>query len=191
MQHITKALLACALAGVLGLGLAAPGVAAPLEQGTGRDAGSEDIEDFCGSSGTVTRTFEVHFSFLVNPRGKDGIPYFLENLQGTETFARPSTGGGLRHEFRVTNKDQKIIDNGDGTLTILVQSTGSDKFYWLHGPRFISAGLVSFEILIDHGGTPTDPSDDEFLDFLGYVALHGRLDTLYRDFCEDWFAFTG
>ena len=39
---------------------------------------------------------------------------------------------------------------------------------------------MRFKILIDHGGTPTDPSDDEFLEFLGVVKEStGRSD----DFC--------
>ncbi|HJR95736.1 MAG TPA: hypothetical protein VJ807_09890 [Gaiellaceae bacterium] len=42
-------------------------------------------------------------------------------------------------------------------------------------------GQVRVEILIDHGGTPTDPSDDEELAFLGVVKESpGRND----DFCE-------
>ena len=42
-------------------------------------------------------------------------------------------------------------------------------------------GQTRVEILVDHGGTPTDPSDDEFLEFLGVVKEStGRSD----DFCE-------
>ena len=37
------------------------------------------------------------------------------------------------------------------------------------------------EVLIDDGGTPTDPFDDEFLEFLGVVKEStGRSD----DFCD-------
>jgi hypothetical protein len=42
-------------------------------------------------------------------------------------------------------------------------------------------GQERFEIRVDHGGTPTDPSDDAFLEFLGVVKEStGRTD----DFCE-------
>lgn len=42
-------------------------------------------------------------------------------------------------------------------------------------------GQTRVEILVDHGGTPTDPRDDEFLEFLGVVKEStGRND----DFCE-------
>jgi hypothetical protein len=38
-------------------------------------------------------------------------------------------------------------------------------------------GQVRFELLVDHGGTPTDPSDDEFLGLV--KGSTGRTD----DFC--------
>ena len=42
-------------------------------------------------------------------------------------------------------------------------------------------GQIRLEILVDHGGTPNDPSDDEFLADLGVVkGSTGRSD----DFCE-------
>jgi hypothetical protein len=72
--------------------------------------------------------------------------------------------------FNFISKDLKVTDKGDGTLTILVMSTGSSK---VHGPDsgflFNDPGQIRFEVLIDHGGTPTDPSDDEFLEFRGFV----------------------
>jgi hypothetical protein len=41
-------------------------------------------------------------------------------------------------------------------------------------------GQIRFEVLIDHGGTPTDPLDDEFVADLGVVkGSTGRSD----DFC--------
>jgi hypothetical protein len=41
-------------------------------------------------------------------------------------------------------------------------------------------GQIRYEILIDHGGTPADPTDDGFIEFLGVVKEStGRTD----DFC--------
>ena len=80
------------------------------------------------------------------------------------------------------DKDLRVTDNGDGTLTILILSTGNAVLYGENGKVIArNSGQVRFEILIDHGGTPTDPSDDEFLEFLGVVKdSTGRSD----DFCE-------
>jgi hypothetical protein len=56
---------------------------------------------------------------------------------------------------------------------------------------FLVAGMFRFEFLVDHGGTPTDPSDDEELEFVGVVKEAGRADTANRDFCEDIHEFIG
>jgi hypothetical protein len=76
----------------------------------------------------------------------------------------------------------KVTDNGDGTLTILVMGTGNSTLYGPEGNAIArDPGQIRFEVLIDHGGTPSDPSDDEFLEFLGDVKPStGRSD----DFCE-------
>jgi hypothetical protein len=34
---------------------------------------------------------------------------------------------------------------------------------------FLDAGTFRFRLLVDHGGTPTDPFDDVLLEFLGFV----------------------
>ena len=82
----------------------------------------------------------------------------------------------------VRDKDQRVTDNGDGTLTILVLTTGNEVLYGEDGKAIArNPGQLRFEFLVDHGGTPTDPSDDEFLEFLGVVKdSTGRND----DFCE-------
>jgi hypothetical protein len=56
---------------------------------------------------------------------------------------------------------------------------------------FRNPGQVRFELLVDHGGTPSDPSDDEFLEFLGVVkGSTGRNDLEGRNFCDDLREFT-
>jgi len=74
-----------------------------------------------------------------------------------------------------------VTDNGDGTLTILVLGTGNDVVYGPDGKAIArDPGQTRFEILVDDGGTPTDPSDDKFIADLGVVkGSTGRTD----DFC--------
>ena len=65
---------------------------------------------------------------------------------------------------RVINHDLRVTDNGDGTLTILFQATGNDVIYGADGKAIgRNPGQIRLEFLVDHGGTPTDPSDDVFL----------------------------
>ena len=79
------------------------------------------------------------------------------------------------------NKDLRVTDNGDGTLTILALATGNDVFYGPDGKAIgRNPGQIRVEILVDHSGTPTDPSDDVFLAEELVKGSTGRSD----DFCE-------
>ena len=79
---------------------------------------------------------------------------------------------------RVMEKDLRVTDSGDGTWTILVFATGSSSVYDATGKAIArNPGQFRYEILVDHGGTPSDPSDDKFLEFLGVVKeSNGRTD---------------
>lgn len=177
--------LVCAVALALGLA-AAPASAKPIERGHFLDSGSEVESDFCGDL-TVRIDFEVRVSFLFNPHGPDGLAYFMENVHGWVSFTNVANGKTLTSVFDNVVKDLKVTDNGDGTLTILVMATGSNKIYGPDGRLlFNDPGQIRFEVLIDHGGTPADPSDDEFITDLGLVkGSTGRNDLEGLDFCAD------
>lgn len=139
--------------------------------------------DFCGSEG-LTVEFATHTVGRVHavPHGPEGLPYFGFNLKVTEVVTNLANGNSVTSFATIRDKDQRVTDNGDGTLTILVLTTGNAVLYGEDGKAIArNPGQTRFEILIDHGGTPTDPSDDEFLEFLGEVkGSTGRSD----DFCE-------
>ena len=97
----------------------------------------------------------------------------------------------FRHEFAGTDRDQEVVDNGDGTLTIQVQLTGPDRYYLDDELMFVDTGMVRFRILIDDGGTPMDPTDDEEIGSLGLDAVTGLRQTDGRDFCADMAEFLG
>lgn len=75
-----------------------------------------------------------------------------------------------------------MTDNGDGTLTILTLGTGNDVYYGPDGDVIgEEPGSDPVRVHRRPRGTPTDPSDDEFLVDLGIVkGSTGRSD----DFCE-------
>jgi hypothetical protein len=183
---------AVGLALVLVLSTASVVLARPLEKGQFHESTSEVIEDFCGDL-TVRFEEEVRGSFLFNPHGPDGLAYLSENVHGTQVFTNLANGKTFTQVFSTLVKDLKVTDNGDGTLTILVLATGSSKVYGPDGKLLFSdPGQIRFELLIDHGGTPTDPSDDEELEFLGIVkGSTGRNDLQGRDFCADIHEFIG
>lgn len=166
--------------------------AKPLEHGKFEDVSSQVIEEFCGDL-TVREDVDIFGTFLLNPRGPNGFPYFLETVHGSVSWTNLANGLTFTSVFNFTTKDLKITDNGNGTFTILVSNAGGAKIYGPNGKLLFSAdGLEWFEILIDNGGTPTDPSDDEFIEFLGVVKEStGTNDTQGRDFCDDIHEFIG
>jgi hypothetical protein len=180
------------LAAALTVGLSVPAAAAkPFEHERFHEQFSEVIEGFCNGL-TVRHDVDVRGSVRANARGRDRLVYFAEHLHGLESFTNLANRKTftLRFDFQV--KDQRVTDNQDGTLTILVKTPGRQTVIGPDGRKlFLDAGATWFEVLVDHAGTPTDPSDDEFLEFLGIVKAAGRQDTAGRDFCDDIREFIG
>jgi hypothetical protein len=144
---------------------------------------SEIFTNFCGVPG-LTVEFETTSSGHAHgvTHGRNGLVYFGAQIRQTQLVTNLANGNTVRSAATFVDKDLRITDNGDGTLTILILSTGNAVLYGEDGKVIArDPGQVRFEILIDHGGTPTDPEDDEFIEFLGEVkASTGRSD----DFCE-------
>jgi len=141
------------------------------------------LDDFCDIEGlTVEVAFVLDGRVHAVPHGPDGLAYFVSHGTRTEVLTNLANGKSVSSVANVLEKDKHIADNGDGTLTILILATGNAVLYGADGKAIArNPGQVRFEILIDHGGTPNDASDDEFLDFLGVVKEStGRSD----DFCE-------
>ena len=144
---------------------------------------TEEVENFCGEEG-LTVEFVTHTvgRFHVVSHGRNQLPYFGANLKITEVVTNVENGNSVMSTATTRDKDQRVTDNGNGTFTILVLATGNAVLYGPDGKAIArNPGQVRFEILIDNNGTPTNPDDDEFLEFLGEVkGSTGRSD----DFCE-------
>ena len=164
------------------MALAGGASAKPLEHTDFHDEFSETINDFCGVSGLTVQVDSVEDGrFLFNPHGPDGLAYAHTNVSFTNVLTNVANDNTVTSVGKVVDKDLRVTDNGDGTLTILVLTTGPAAVYGPDGKAIArNPGQVRFELLVDHGGTPTDPSDDEFLEDLGVVKEStGRTD----DFC--------
>ena len=143
---------------------------------------TEIFDDFCDVPGLTVQLDQINEGrFLVNRHGRDGLVYFHQTTKVNNVITNVANGNTVTEVANAVDKDLRVTDNGDGTLTILVLTTGNDAVYGPDGKAIArNPGQIRFEILIDHGGTPADPSDDEFLEFLGQVkGSTGRTD----DFC--------
>jgi hypothetical protein len=182
MRLVRTVGLAAGLAMVGSMTLAGGASAKPIEHTDFHGEFTETIPDFCDVSGLTVEFDHVDDGrFLFNPHGPDGLAYAQATLKFTNAYTNLENGNTVTEVGNAVDKDLRVTDNGDGTLTILVLTTGNVAVYGPDGKALArNPGQVRFEILIDHGGTPTDPSDDEFLEDLGLVkGSTGRTD----DFC--------
>jgi hypothetical protein len=143
---------------------------------------SFEFENFCGVDGmnSVRETWVADVRVSAVQRGPDGFAYFTEHIREDAVFTNHANGKTVTAVRTTNNKDLKVTDNGDGTLTILAMGTGNEVIYGADGKAiFRNPGQSRFEILFDHGGTPTDPFDDEFISIERVKGSTGRTD----DFC--------
>jgi hypothetical protein len=176
--------LAAGLAMVGSMALAGGASAQPIDHAEFHDEGTFIEEDFCEVSGLdVQGDFVFDNRFLVNPHGPDGLIYFHENFRVTTVYTNLANDNPVTEVVKGVGKDLRVTDNGDGTLTILQLSTGNATVYGPDGKAIgRNPGQVRFEFVVDHGGTPTDPSDDVFVEGSERMVKGstGRSD----DFCE-------
>jgi hypothetical protein len=129
------------------------------------------LEDFCDEAGLdVSLEGVLDLRVRVVPHGPNGVEYFLSHGRQVETLS--ANGVTLTSVATVTEKDKLVTDNGDGTLTVLILSTGNAVLYGPDGKAIArNPGQLRFEILIYPDGS---------FDRLGVVkGSTGRND----DFC--------
>lgn len=160
---IRKSATAVALAGLaFGLGATAAD-AKPYESVRFDEHDVYVVDDYCGDL-EVRIEFNDQGHFVIRPTGPDGLPRFSSNHHGSATHTNVATGKAFTIKFDYVNSDVRVTDNGDGTLTILFQVPGHERYYGPEGQLlFMTAGTIRIEAIVDHRGTPSDPSDDLFI----------------------------
>ena len=184
----THALAALGAIPFLVLGLATPVRSAPPER-----IAIDEVEEFdfplCGID-THVRLVEQG-TLTVRSRGPAGILYFAERLERDAYNTNVETGLTVHISQRIRPRDQRIVDNGDGTLTIHWQATLTQTDLAPDGSvAFRTAGRQTGLIVVDDGGTPSDPDDDEVISE-EYSDLYGHDGREGTDFCEWYAAVTG
>jgi len=164
LRSITS--IAAVLAGLAipTVGVAGAAFAAPGEWETFHNEFSFVEEDGCGVPGlTLEHVFVSDGREKITAHGPDGLPYpaVLETV--THTVTNVATGESVTAVENFRFADLHVTDNGDGTLTAIIQRPA--HIVYIQDGQVIArgAGLLRVEGLFAHGGTPTDPSDDEFL----------------------------
>jgi hypothetical protein len=143
---------------------------------------------FCGGLTSVPLHVEIDGYFSIKDHGPNASsPYFADRFRSTMVYTNPQTGLTYTVVRVRQSKDLKIVDNGDGTLTLTGLNTGS---LWAYGPdgQLLGRqnGLTRETALVDTLGTP-DPSDDVFV-FQGDPFTAGLVTT--TNFCDDFLSAT-
>lgn len=192
MSRRTRAGWPAALAGLALIATSATSAAAaPLETFTFFDERSGTFQDSCGVPGGITVEWHrvEHGSVQLIPRGPDQLPHAHGAFQGSTTYTNAATGDGFTFAWRSIDMDLHLVDNGDGTSTAIIQVAGNRSIY-VDGRRVAGGtGTHWDEVLVDNGGTPTDPSDDGFIEVVSTVKdTTGLSETMDFDVCA---AMTG
>ena len=138
-------------------------------------------DNFCDAGLSVEVAVVLDIRVQAVAHGRDRLVYFLQHGTETDVLTNLENGKSIRSFARVIEKDLRVTDNGDGTLTVLILATGNAVPYGEDGKAIArNPGQIRVELLIDHGGTPNDPSDDELLAEELVKGSTGRSD----DFCE-------
>ena len=131
--------------------------------------------DFCGVSGmSVEIARVVHIKVQAVAHGPDRLEYFLSHGRTTEVLTNLANDESVNSVSSVTEKDQRVTENTDGTVTVLILATGNAVLYGADGKAIArNPGQTRFELLFAEDGS--------FLEFLGVVKEStGRSD----DFCD-------
>ncbi len=155
--------------GLLALAISAgPAAAETLEHEHFTDSGTDLVEDFCGAGITVQVDFQVEGNFVLHAKGPEGLVYFQTGGHGTTTFTNQANGKQITDVFN----------------TIVAATNGGDKWYDADGKLvFQDSGGLWLEFLVDDGGTPTDPSDDELISERE-IKDPGKDDITGENFCD-------
>jgi hypothetical protein len=169
----------------------APASAKPVDKGHFHDDFTSPVYDCDGTP--AQDTVDVRGNFLFNLRGSSPFPYFRESVHGTVVTTNLATGGTFTNVFTANSRDHRIVDNGDGTITITSFASGGSRFYDAGGDLVLKdPGQTRFAVTIDYNGTPGDPDDDVEVpgSFRIVRPSTGNSDLSGRDFCDDLRTFT-
>ena len=149
---------------------------------------SDPAGSFCGGLTNVPLHVEIDGYFSIKDHGPNApAPYFADRYRSTLVYTNPQTQLTYTVVRVRQSKDLRIVDNGDGTLTLTGLNTGS---LWAYGPdgELLGRqnGLTRETALVDTLGTP-DPSDDVFIS-QGDPFRAGLVTT--TNFCDDFFSAT-
>ena len=138
----------------MGVLASAPASARPIDKGHFHDVFTSDVYD---CDGTLAQdSLDVSGNFLFNQRGSSPFPYYRQSTRSTVVTTNLENGGTFTQVSTANYKDQTIVDNGDGTITITVFAAGGSRFYDTDGNFVLKdPGALRYSVDVDYNGTPS------------------------------------
>jgi hypothetical protein len=153
-RHRTLSTLLGTVALTTGLviALAAPASARIVDGERYHDEFSGTNDNFCDTGMAVDFEVTIDGRFQVNSRGPGGPDYFLSKDTVVVVYTDQATGQHATDiQPNTINKDLKLTDNGDGTITIIALLTGGNRILGDSGHLIAkNSGQVRFEIVYDY-----------------------------------------
>lgn len=122
------------------------------------------VVDWCGDDVPFRNDFSVDGVLTARITGRDGTLRFTQTAHGEAVWTNLATGRTITIRWDQNAHDLRVADNGDGTLSILFQTSGNGKIY---GPDNklvdVASGNLRLLAIVDYGGTLNDPSDDTLI----------------------------
>ncbi len=123
MRALRRSCVVALVSGVTALGIGVvPAAATVIDHEQFRNTGSEMV-DFCPPI-ALRFDFDIRGMFLENSHGPDGLVHFAETSHGTFSWTNLANNLTMTTAINQINKDLKVTDNGDGTLTIVNVTSG-------------------------------------------------------------------
>lgn len=148
-KNLRPFLAAVFVGGLVVAGVAAPASAAVVERYSLDYSESGTSTDFCGSGLQPTYTYEQTGSGSIKTRGQEGPLWFHESLRVVQTFTYNSMTV-TDTQANTVIKDHKIVDNGDGTLSITVLYAGGGRLVGSDGKLLAKGdGQIRMLLIVD------------------------------------------
>ena len=190
-QQIRNGLVCMAATAGLGLAvlpsLAAPASATTPDRGTVIHQETVDfethflVEDSCDVPGLTTQVDIVHHgNYVYRARGRDRLPYVAEHWENDYTFTNVANSKYVTIEEDYWANDIHVRDNRDGTNSGLSAERKYSEMYDARGRKLEYESIWTLaKWTKDNGGTPQDPRDDEWIDWV--VVREGGH---FADYCS-------
>jgi hypothetical protein len=151
-RSVSTILATLAIAAGLVMTFTSPASARIIDKGPFHDEFTDTDDNFCGTGMAVDFDVTVEGRFQVNDRGPGGLDYYLEHRSVVVVYTDQATlQTATDISPNIIDKDLSLVDNGDGTITIIELLTGGNRTLGNDGHLIAkNSGQIRLGIVYDY-----------------------------------------